>query len=130
MSRMVTRHCSVIDTATNPPSVVATVPVGETPEGSPSPRMGNTPMSRILPTRLGDRHGHRHGGGHDRGGANAGGVAVTPDGTHAYVAILTQHSFGDRHGHQHRGATIAVGSDPEGSPSPRMGNTPMSRMLR
>jgi YVTN family beta-propeller protein len=46
---------SVIDTATNPPSVVATVPVGGgsggSPTGSPSPRMGNTPMSRIKPFR-------------------------------------------------------------------------------
>ena len=36
---------SVIDTATN--TVVATVPVGNDPLGSPSPRMGNTPMSRM-----------------------------------------------------------------------------------
>ena len=33
---------SVIDTATN--TVVATVPVGNNPRGSPSPRMENTPM--------------------------------------------------------------------------------------
>jgi YVTN family beta-propeller protein len=38
---------TVIDTATN--TVVATVPVGNGPEGSPSPRMGNMPTSRILP---------------------------------------------------------------------------------
>ncbi len=40
---------SVIYTATN--TVVATVPVGSFPLGSPSPRMGHTPMSRIaIPT--------------------------------------------------------------------------------
>ena len=39
---------SVIDTATNPPSVVATVPVGGDPLRLPSPRTGNTSMSRIL----------------------------------------------------------------------------------
>jgi len=37
---------SVIDTITKPPSVVATVTVGGAPSGSPSRRMGNTPMSR------------------------------------------------------------------------------------
>ena len=65
---------SVIDTATNM-VVAATRPGGDWPPvGSPSPRMGNTSMSRIYVTvlvrrRLGDRHGHQHGGGgHGRGG--------------------------------------------------------------
>ncbi|MGI8568929.1 MAG: hypothetical protein ACR2KT_07595 [Methylocella sp.] len=39
---------SVIDTATN--TVAATVPVGTNPVGSPSPRTGNAPMSRIPST--------------------------------------------------------------------------------
>ena len=61
-------HVSVIATATN--TVVATIPVGSAPMGSPSPRMGNTSMSRIiLPQHcFGDRHGHQHGGDHDPGG--------------------------------------------------------------
>ena len=42
------RTVSVIDTATN--TVVATVPVGISPQESPSPRTGNTPMSRMMPT--------------------------------------------------------------------------------
>ena len=62
---------SVIDTATNtvvaPPSRWG-IPLW----GSPSPRMGSTPMSRtsiILRQHcFGDRHGHQHGGGHGRGG--------------------------------------------------------------
>ena len=57
------------------------------------------------------------------------GVAVTPDGKHAYVTNELQHRFGDRHGHQHGGGHVPVGIRPEGSPSPRTGNTPMSRIV-
>jgi len=45
---LVPSSVSVIDTATN--TVVATVPVGISPQESPSPRTGNTPMSRMMPT--------------------------------------------------------------------------------
>ena len=45
-------------------------------------------MSRIpLHRSLGDSHVHQHGGDDGRGGELAAeGVAVTPDGTHVYVA--------------------------------------------
>ena len=61
------------------------------------------------------------------------GVAVTPDGKHAYVTNFVPGipaRFGDRHGHQHGGGHGPGGElAPLGSPSPRMGNTPMSRMM-
>jgi YVTN family beta-propeller protein len=37
-------NVSVIDTATSPPMMVATIQVGRAPMGSPSPRMGHMPM--------------------------------------------------------------------------------------
>jgi YVTN family beta-propeller protein len=46
-------NVSVIDTATN--TVVATVPVGITPLGSPLPRMGNTYTSRVVASTLSRR---------------------------------------------------------------------------
>jgi YVTN family beta-propeller protein len=43
-------------------------------------------------------------------GPNA--VAVTPDGTHAYVANFSDNNcFGDRHGHQHGGGGDARGGE-------------------
>ena len=87
MSRILVHNTvSVIDTATNTVEA-ATVAVGSGPVGSPSPRTANTPMSRMwLEQCFGDRHGHQHGGGgHDPGGDWPLGVAVTPDGKHAYV---------------------------------------------
>ncbi len=80
---------------------------------------------------LGDRHGHQHGGGHDPGGdfsrfgrlyagwetrlcrelCNSGNVSVIDTATNTVVA------------------TVTVGASPQGWPSPRMGNTPMSRMV-
>ena len=69
-------NVAVIDTASN--TVVATVPVGSAPLGSPSPRTGNTPMSRMRSRqRFGDRHGHKHGGGHDPVGTSRG-VGIVP----------------------------------------------------
>ena len=88
-------------------------------------------MSRMTaPTCLGDRHGHQHGGGHGLTvGTIPAGVAVTPDGTHAYVTNdgsntvsvidTATNTVGD---------DVTVGSLPFGSPSPRTANTPMSRM--
>ena len=86
-------------------------PGGDGPFGVAITRMGHTPTSPNSgrPTRLGDRHGHQQGGGAtDSGGGWPQGVAVTPDGKHAYVANeghvpQLRHCFGDRHGHQHGG---------------------------
>ena len=49
----------------------------------------------------------------------------------AYVANGSnpEHCLGDRHGHQHRGGHGPGGELPRlGSPSPRTGNTPTSRI--
>ena len=85
----------MIDTATN--TVVATVPVGACPQGSPSPRTGNTSMSRI------DSHGSNSVSVIDTAtntvvatvavGSDPVGVAVTPDGKHAYVANVAPALF-------------------------------------
>jgi YVTN family beta-propeller protein len=79
----------VIDTATTPPSVVATVPVGTSPQG----------------------------------------VAVTPDGNHAYVANAGSNNVSVIAAATNTvAATVPVGSNPMRSPSPRTGNTYMSRV--
>ena len=57
------------------------------------------------------------------------GVAVTPDGTHAYVTNASlRHCLGDRHSHEHGGENDRGGECPLGSPSPRTGSASMSRI--
>ena len=126
---------SVIDTATN--TVVATIAVGSRPSGvavTPDGKHAYVANGIFLARRhgLGDRHGHQHGGGgHGPGGEfTLMAIAVTPDGKHVYVV-----NFGSNNvsvidtATNTVVATVAVGSVPAGSPSPRMGNTPMSRMM-
>ena len=110
---------SVIDTATNPPSVVATIPVwGVEPHWGRRHPGWETRLCHELALQhcFGDRHGHQHGGGHGPVGIFPNGVAVTPDGKHAYVTNSSlQQRFGDRHGHQHGGGHgLRWGSGPIG----------------
>ena len=59
------------------------------------------------------------------------GVAVTPDGTHAYVTNWLQHCFGDptRPPTRWWGYRSRWGITPLASPSPRMGHTSTSRIV-
>ncbi len=92
---------SVIDTtATNG---TATIPVGILPSWrSPLRRMGHMPMSGNtgLQRCFGDRHGHQLSWWpRSRWGGFPIGVAITPDGQHAYVTNLMAPTqcLGDRH---------------------------------
>ena len=80
---------------------------------------------------VGDRHGHKNGGGHGRGGECApDGIAVTPDGTHVYVANSSSDTVSVIATATNTvvGLPIPVGVIPEGWPSPRTGQGRMSQI--
>ena len=108
---------SVIDTATNPPSVVATIPVGIAPSGvAVTPDGKHAYVTNFFASTVSVIDTATNTVvGHGPGGDNPGGVAVTPDGKHAYVTNFNANAvLGDRHGHQHGGGHGHGGDGPEG----------------
>ena len=112
---------SVIDTATHPPSVVATVPVGSgpevvavTPDGKHAYVLnsgGTVSVIRTATNRVVATVGVPPGGG---GGA-PNGVAFAPDGKHAYVANLSVNTVSVIDTTTKMVvATIPVGNEPDG----------------
>jgi YVTN family beta-propeller protein len=125
-------NVSVIDTTTNPPSVVATVLVGNTPEG-----VAVTPDGKhVYVTNIESNNVSVIATSTNTvvatvtAGIEPFGVAVTPDGEHAYVANASSNTVAVIATATNKvAATILVGNTPFGVAITRMGNTPMSRML-